>query len=285
MTELTGATEASQSLGAAETASNGIQSTTQSGVNIVESTNTESAPMQETEKAATVRELIREKVNHVEREVDPYSDEGRSYIRKGIDYDRIREGYDKYQPVVSSLEKIAKEAGFNDVNQYIANVDEQLRQIKLRELSEMEPDALAVEALKSRQLEAELNQLRASRSELERQEKEAEKFHQLFPDVKESDVPAEIWDKFADGESLIEGYRQHKLSLQEQRIAELEKKLLIQDQNKANESSAVDSFTGKGAEQERIYTAEELRNMSPQEIKANLAAVNRSYKKIKEGGI
>ena len=119
-------------------------------------------------------------------------------------------------------------------------------------------------------LEAELN---AYKEASERQSLIAEQineFNELFPEIAVRSVPDEVWESVKKGNTLAAAY-----SVYERRITEAARKIKLINQRNASTAAGA---AGKSAPKE-YFSADEVRKMSPAEVRANYAGIRRSMEK------
>ena len=119
-------------------------------------------------------------------------------------------------------------------------------------------------------LESELN---AYKEASERQQFIAEQineFNELFPEIAVRSLPDEVWESVKRGNSLAAAY-----SVYERRVTEAARKIELINQRNA---SAAAGAAGRSAPKE-YFTADEVRKMSPAEVRANYAGIRRSMEK------
>lgn len=181
-----------------------------------------------------------------------------------------QEAQTKFGPIAAFVDELAKTNGFENIAQYMDAVREQQKQAQLDELIQQNiPTELAAEILENRKF-------REKFAEKERQQEEIEHFFQSFPEVKADMVPDEVWAEFNQGGSLVNSYKDHLLKDQETQIADLQRQLAIEKQNNDNAASTPGSLKGRGSETEKLFTAEEIEEMSTEEIAKNWDKVQKS---------
>lgn len=180
--------------------------------------------------------------------------------QKGMDYDRIREGYDSYK----DLGDAATLREYKEFLEEMANgrpVSEMMDAIRVSALVEQGMDKdLAAERVKldreRKAFERERTKAQAEKAEAEKAQTAADEhkkweqdcindFARQFPNVKPQDIPKNVWDAFRKGETLVSAYSRH-------RVTELEKQLAAKAQADDNASRAVGSrvSTGKTEKQD-----------------------------------
>ena len=121
---------------------------------------------------------------------------------------------------------------------------------------------------------ASLNEeLNAYRLASERQEKIANQlneFSDLFPDIAIKAIPDEVWESVKQGNTLAAAY-----AVYERRVTEAAKR--IEQINAKNAANAA-GVAGKNLTQE-FFSADDVRKMSPSEVRANFAKIKRSMQK------
>ena len=142
-------------------------------------------------------------------------------------------------------------------------------------------EAPPTEALEPTPSIDELNQTIASlREELEAYKAEAARkkaiatqineFSELFPEIQVRSIPDEVWEDVKRGNTLAAAY-----SVYERRITEAARR--IESINIKNAERSAGS-AGKGTTQE-FFSADEVRKMSPSEVRANYAKIRKSMEK------
>ena len=92
-------------------------------------------------------------------------------------------------------------------------------------------------------------------------------------------IPAEVWEANAKGKSLADAYAYHANKQLKAKIAEYEAKLKAQEINQANASSSPGSVTGNGANPSQYFSPDQVKSMSPTQVKQHYAAIEESMKK------
>ena len=113
-------------------------------------------------------------------------------------------------------------------------------------------------------------ELEAYKQAKERQDRIAEQlneFSELFPNVTPSAVPAEVWESVKKGNSLAAAY-----AIYEKRTTEAARR--IEEINARNAKTSAGSV-GKNSSEE-FFSADEVRKMSPAEVRANFAKIRKS---------
>lgn len=119
-------------------------------------------------------------------------------------------------------------------------------------------------------IEALTKELEAYKTAKEHQEKIAEQineFSELFPETAIKTVPDEVWESVKKGNSLAASY-----AMYEKRITEAAKRI---EQINAKNAERAAGVAGKNSSSE-YFSADEVRKMSPSEVRANFAKIRRS---------
>ena len=119
-------------------------------------------------------------------------------------------------------------------------------------------------------LKSELEAYKNAAAEQEAIAKQINEFSELFPDVSVRSIPDEVWDSVKQGNSLAAEY-----SVYERRITEAARRIELINQKNAEKAAGV---AGKNLTQE-FFSADDVRKMSPSEVRANYAKIRRSMEK------
>lgn len=125
----------------------------------------------------------------------------------------------------------------------------------------------------NQKIEALTKELEAYKTAKEHQDKIAQQlneFSELFPNIAIKAIPCEVWESVKSGNSLAASY-----AIYEKRISEAARR--IEEVNKRNSSLAA-GVAGKNSSDE-FYSADEVRKMSPTEVRANFAKIRKSMEK------
>ena len=170
-------------------------------------------------------------------------DEVITLAQKGRDYDTVRQERDQLRqyrqeadPALSLVKSYAQRNGLS-VEQYIDTVRKQ--ELLAQGINEQTADAqISMEkqqaALQTQAAEAEAARKRQEAIAAQTQARQAARkqgmvdFLRAYPDVKAQDIPREVWDRVAQGESLTAAYTMH-------RNQQLEAELAAERQNKQNQ--------------------------------------------------
>lgn len=186
------------------------------------------------------------KVNKEERTCS--RDEIISLAQKGADYDRVKEQLASHKSVVDTLNSFAKDAG--------TTVPELLDQMQLGLLKKQGlSEDVAKERLQRMKAEKENAALKAGTVEgkdgkedsSQRIRREISEFRDNFPKVElNEELLGKLMPQVAAGKSLTEAYRDHEAAQKDARIAELERQIAAEKQNKANRTASPGSQRDNG---------------------------------------
>ena len=119
-------------------------------------------------------------------------------------------------------------------------------------------------------LQIELEAYKAAIAQQEAIAKQLSEFSELFPDVSVRSIPDCVWDDVKQGNSLVAAY-----SVYEKRITEAARRIESINAKNAQKSAGA---VGKSMAQE-FFSADDVRKMSPSEVRANYAKIRRSMEK------
>ena len=119
-------------------------------------------------------------------------------------------------------------------------------------------------------LQAELEAYKSAATQQEAIAKQINEFSELFPEITVRSIPDEVWDSVKQGNSLAAAY-----SVYERRITEAARRIELINAKNAEKSAGA---AGKNSAQE-FFSADDVRKMSPSEVRANYAKIRRSMEK------
>lgn len=102
--------------------------------------------------------------------------------------------------------------------------------------------------------------------------KDVDEFRKLFPDVTPEDIPEEVWEKVAAGQTLAAAYAIYVCGAK----AGGKKAVLVNEENTRRSAPA-----GKEADSEQTFTPEQVESMSDESVKKNFKNIIRSLKNWK----
>ena len=135
--------------------------------------------------------------------------------------------------------------------------------------TENEPSEPTVAELNERiaSLTKELEAYKQAKERQDRISEQLNEFSELFPNIAPSAVPAEVWESVKSGNTLAAAY-----AVYEKRTTEAARRIeQINAKNAGNSAGAA----GKNSSEE-FFSADEVRKMSPAQVRANFAKIRRS---------
>ncbi len=162
-------------------------------------------------------------------------DELKTNAQKGLNYDRIKEKFDrlKNSPAIKALNAVAKEneMGVEEYAQRVIEIHDKKREGEFVKMGVSEREAKKIVRLEA----------------LERErlfEKEAnrpfDEFVSQYPDVDPKDIDKSVWEEFAETNNLVAAYAKFE-------NRELKNKLKILEQNSLNKDRSIGSAKGNSA--------------------------------------
>ena len=119
-------------------------------------------------------------------------------------------------------------------------------------------------------LKAELESYKSAKAQQEAIAAQINEFSELFPEISVRSIPESVWDDVRRGNSLAAAY-----SIYERRITEAARRIEQINAQNAEKSAGV---AGKNLTPE-FFSADDVRKMSPSEVRANFAKIRRSMEK------
>jgi hypothetical protein len=180
---------------------------------VEEETQATEVEVQEEEKPS--HEFVKVKHLHEEKEIDPYSEEGKNYIQKGMDYERVKTKYESSKGTADFVETLAKQQGMT-VEDYITAVNESQKQQEIETLASA--NGLDSEMAEELYLLRQERKDRAVREQeyqaKERENQEYMTFFKEFPDVSAESIPKEVFELRAKNPamSLTDAYIRNEYS-------------------------------------------------------------------------
>ena len=116
-------------------------------------------------------------------------------------------------------------------------------------------------------LNQELEAYKKAKTHQEKIAEQLNEFSELFPSIAIKAIPDEVWESVKLGNTLAASY-----AIYEKRITEAARK--IEEINRKNAALAA-GIAGKNSADE-FFSADEVRKMSPSEVRANFAKIRRS---------
>ena len=130
----------------------------------------------------------------------------------------------------------------------------------------------SVEELNERiaSLTKELEAYKSAEAERAHIAKQLDEFSELFPEISVRSIPDEVWDSVKEGNSLAAAY-----SVYERRITEAARRIELINAKNAKQAAGA---AGKNVTPE-FFSADDVRKMSPSEVRVNYAKIRRSMEK------
>lgn len=120
------------------------------------------------------------------------------------------------------------------------------------------------------ELQAELDSYKKAAEQQKAIAEQLNEFSELFPEVSVRNIPDDVWEDVKRGNSLAAAY-----SIYERRITEAARRIERINAQNAERSAGV---AGKNLTEE-FFSADDVRKMSPSEVRANYAKIRRSMEK------
>ena len=189
----------------------------------------EEEPIEPAESVESLEDLEVKYLHDVKKLKDIPKDELKTLVQKGMNHDRIVDKYNQASEKAERVEAIAKLYGMSETE--------------------------LVEALLTQYADSSDKTLGEVKSIVEQGKKDStnkmySKFLESYPDVKADTIPKEVWDEVKLGEDLTKAYENNlkqstilakdgELSQLKLRLAELEGKLKVKEQNETVKKKAV----------------------------------------------
>lgn len=119
-------------------------------------------------------------------------------------------------------------------------------------------------------LTKELEAYKSAEAERSHIAKQLDEFSELFPEIAVRSIPNEVWDSVKEGNSLAAAY-----SVYERRITEAARRIELINEKNAKQAAGA---AGRNVTSE-FFSADDVRKMSPSEVRANYAKIRRSMEK------
>lgn len=174
--------------------------------------------------------------------------------QQGLDYERVRTERDQLRtyreqadPALNVLKAFAEKSGMT-LEEYVdycrvqtimeGGVDETTAKAQVEvEKQKAQMNAQTKADQEAQQRQAAVQQRQQERAKAQRRDMEA--FLAAYPEVKAADVPREVWEKVAAGESLVSAYARYQNQ-------QLMAKIAAMEQNGANAAKAPGSMKSQG---------------------------------------
>lgn len=203
-------------------------------------------PEQPPQDAPAQPETFTLKVNKEERQVS--REEIVALAQKGADYDRVKEQLSKQQDAMDVLAALAKEAK-TDIPALLDSF--RVGMLKKQGLSEeTAKERLAREKAEQENARLKARQQPPAEDTKERARRELAQFREAYPKVElTEELVKKLSPDVQSGKSLTEAYRDLEAAEKDARIAQLERELAAEKQNKINQTSSPGSQKDSGGRQ------------------------------------
>lgn len=176
--------------------------------------------------------------------------------QKGLDYDRIRNQYDEFRPVMDMLSTFANRQGMN-TKDYIANLRAQAKQAeglseadarRSVELEDREAVVAAAEAERQAKQDAMAQAQRAEAEAASRRQADIQEFQQTFPEAAKdpNSIPPQVWAEVRGGSSLVAAYARYAVQQARQDAATAKRETASVQQNQKNADRSTGSMKSAG---------------------------------------
>lgn len=178
--------------------------------------------------------------------------------QKGLDYDRIRQGYDEFKPVMDLFSQFANKAGMN-AKDYIAFIRKEAKKAegmsaaeaqRAVELEDREATVAAREAADRERQEAQRRADAERQSAEERRRADVLEFQKTFPDAAKDPkgIPQEVWDGVRQGLSLVASYARYQVQQATAQAQKAQHDAAAAQQNQKNTQRSTGSMKSAGQE-------------------------------------
>lgn len=178
--------------------------------------------------------------------------------QKGLDYDRIRTGYDEFKPVMDLFSQFANKAGMN-TKDYIAFIRQEAKKAegmnaadakRAVELEDREAMVAAKEAADRERQQAQQRAEAEKHSREERQRADVLEFQKTFPEAAKDPkgIPQEVWDGVRQGLSLVASYAKWQVNQANAQAQKAAHDAAAAQQNQKNAQRSTGSMKSAGQE-------------------------------------
>lgn len=192
-------------------------------------------------------------LNHLGTPVTASEADMVTLAQKGLDYDRIRQGYDEAKPVLSLFQDFAKRAGI-PVQEYLARIRAQAKQAegmsaeearRTVDLEDREAVVAAKEEIRRSQEMAERQELARRQAADTRMQADLREFREVFPEAAAdpASIPQEVWAEVRSGRTLVAAYAKYH---ETKAAAEAAERAAVEEKNRQNAARAVGSMRSAG---------------------------------------
>ena len=178
--------------------------------------------------------------------------------QKGLDYDRIRTGYDEFKPVMDLFSQFANKAGMN-TKDYIAFIRKEAKRAegmnaaeaqRAVELEDREATVAAKEAAELERQQAQKEADAAKQTAEARRKADIDEFMKTFPEAAKDPkgIPKEVWDGVRQGLSLVSSYAKYQVALAQSQAQKAQHDASAAQQNQKNGQRSTGSMKSAGNE-------------------------------------
>lgn len=178
--------------------------------------------------------------------------------QKGMDYDRIRQGYDEFKPVMDLFSQFANKAGMN-TKDYIAYIRQEAKRAsgmnaadakRAVELEDREATVAAREAADRERQQAQQRADAAKQTAEARRKADIDEFMKTFPEAAKDPkgIPKEVWDDVKQGLSLVASYAKYQVAQAQSQAQKAQHDASAAQQNQKNGQRSTGSMKSAGNE-------------------------------------
>lgn len=193
-------------------------------------------------------------LNHLGQSIAANEADMVTLAQKGLDYDRIRVGYDEARPVMDLFRNFAKRAG-KTVPEYLASIREQAKQAegmsaeearRAVDLEDREAVIAQQEAVRRQQEEAQRRELARRQAVEARMQADLREFREVFPEAAKdpASIPREVWEAVRNGRTLVGAYAAYSQRTRQEAAAREEALRAQQARNEAASAGSMRSQDG-----------------------------------------
>lgn len=195
-------------------------------------------------------------LNYMGKSVTATESDMKVLAQKGMDYDRIRAGYDEAKPVMALFRDFAEKAGLT-VPEYLGRIRAQAKQAQgmseeeARRSVELEDREAKIAQREAGEREArEAAQAQAARETARREKVQADiaEFMAVFPDAaaKYEEIPQSVWDDVDGGMSLVGAYSKYRAKAAADAAEAAQREANTRAQNEKNAANSTGSMKTSG---------------------------------------
>jgi hypothetical protein len=242
-----------------------------------------------TETTATDEPKIKIKYNHEEREISV--SEARELAQKGLHMDKAVEKA-KVEAHQAARDSYIAEQGYEWMGKPVTTEAQYKQALKEQEVyerlqSQSLPEEVISEILEGRRDREERQQEKLTVKQQQQRDTEYKEFFDYFAsendrsfDPAKDAIPDEVWQMVeTKGKSLTDAFQIHELKQTKAKLNEFTKGTKTQESNSNNAMTGTGSVTGNGNSTNDYFTADQVRAMSPEQVKSNLKSIENSMKR------